>query len=217
MYQLGAQTPSAVSYFYDLVTGTYKIVVIDSKNCKKDTTLFVPTPDPLAIAMKTTPNDCEGYDDGGRVTADVTGGTQPYNYKWSTPGNNVGSSITGLANGKYRVWVADVNSCKDSALSDVVYNNCCKIFVPNAFTPNGDGINDKIRILFKGDFYLKTFMIYNRYGQKVFETNNVSDGWDGMYKATRQDMDTYNYYIKGICGNGGTEEVTYKGTFMLVY
>jgi len=216
MYQLGNQTPSAVSYFYDLITGTYKITIIDSKNCKKDTTANVPTPDPLSISMKTVPNDCEGYDDGGKVIADVTGGTQPYSYKWSTPRNDIGASISGLANGKYRVWVADVNSCKDSALSDVVYNNCCKIFIPDAFTPNGDGRNDKIHVLYKGDFYLKTFLIYNRYGQKVFETNSIYDAWDGMYKGTRQDMDTYNYYIKGICGNNGTEEVEYKGTFMLV-
>jgi gliding motility-associated-like protein len=216
-YKLALMQPSAVSYFYDLASGTYKIRITDSKNCFIDTSAYVPTPDPLAITMITTPNDCEGYDDGGSVRAEVTGGNIPYNYVWSIPNSVNASKITGVANGKYRVWVTDNNSCKDSSISDVVYNNCCKVFVPDAFTPNADGKNDKIRILFKGDFYLKTFMIYNRYGQRVFQTDEINGAWDGFYKGKKQDMDTYNYYIKGICGNGGTQEVEYKGTFMLIH
>lgn len=215
-YQFNNGQVGTVTSFFDLVTGTYKIRVIDSKNCTKDTTAYVATPDKLKTALKVTPNDCEGYDDGGSVKAEVIGGTQPYNYKWSIEKSTNSDIIYNLANGRYMVWVTDNNSCKDSTVSEVVYNNCCKIFIPDAFTPNGDGKNDIIRVLYKGDFLLKTFMIYNRYGQRVFETNDTRGAWDGVYKGQPQDMDTYNYYIKGICGNNGTQEVEYKGTIMLV-
>lgn len=215
-YQLAGRTAVSVSTFYDLVAGNYKITIIDDKNCMKDTTIQVTQPDKLTTKVLVTPNDCEGYDDGGFLKADVNGGTTPYYYKWNASDNATNNQLNGMANGKYIVWVADANNCKDSATSEVVYDDCCKVFIPNAFTPNGDGTNDRAKVLFKGDFVLKSFAIYNRFGQKVFETSIIGDGWDGNFKGKPQDLGTYNYYAKGICGNGGTREVEYKGTIILV-
>ncbi len=216
-YKLDNSNFNPDNTFTGLKAGNYKITVSDSKGCLKDTTVSINQPELLKVKAVATPNDCEGYDNMGTVTAVVEGGTQPYNYKWSAGDAYVSEKVSGLPNGKYWVWVKDENNCTDSSKTDVLYDNCCKVFVPDAFTPNGDGRNDKARILFKGDFTLKIFSIYNRFGQRVFTTTNINDGWDGFFNGALQDLDTYNYYIKGICGNGGTNDVEYKGTITLIH
>lgn len=216
MYQMENRTPANISAFYDLAAGIYKIRIIDDKNCYKDTTVKVEQPDKLATKLVVMPNDCEGYDNDGLVKAEVTGGTKPYNYLWSMANAGNKPELAGVANGPYKVRVVDSNSCTDSASAIVAYDNCCKVFVPDAFTPNGDGRNDKAKILFKGDFTLEKFTIFNRFGQKVFETNILNEGWDGKFNGQMQDLGTFNYYIKGICGNGGTKEVEFKGNITLI-
>jgi gliding motility-associated-like protein len=217
-YKLNNKPPGSVTEFTGLPTGSYTIHITDSKNCKKDTSISVQSPDKIETNLTIVPNDCEGDDNGGRITADVKGGTPPYSYMWSN--DRTTPDIGGISNGSYFVMIYDNHDCKDSAKADIAYDNCCKIFIPDAFTPNNDGLNDKIRISLKGDFVLKIFEIYNRFGQRVFYTDVVSgrttEGWDGVYKGIPQDLGTYNYYVKGICGNKGTKEVQYKGTFTLI-
>jgi gliding motility-associated-like protein len=217
-YKLDQRPSVAVSVFEGLVTALYTITITDSKGCKKDTSVMVNTPEKIVIKLNAIPNDCEGYDNNGKISAVVTGGIEPYKYRWSNAAET--SEISGMANGRYALALTDAHDCKDSATSDVIYDNCCKVFVPDAFTPNGDGRNDNIRILTKGDFTLKVFSIYNRFGQRVFTTTSMtgktSDGWNGHFKGTLQDLGTYNYYIKGSCGNGNAQEVEYKGTIELV-
>ena len=168
------------------------------------------------VSATANKNDCEGYDDGGTAKAIVEGGTLPYGYTWSTNPPRFNHEVNGLPNGNYRVIVIDANECTDSAITTIIYDNCCKTFVPDAFTPNNDGRNDKLPILFKGDLTLKVFSIFNRYGEVVFTTNNINQAWDGTHKGEPQDIGTYNYYIKAICGNGGSKEVEYKGTVTLI-
>ncbi|MEZ5003010.1 MAG: gliding motility-associated C-terminal domain-containing protein [Chitinophagales bacterium] len=71
------------------------------------------------------------------------------------------------------------------------------LFVPSAFTPDGDNDNDLLAIL--GDieeFDLDVFRIYNRWGELLFETNDFSVGWNGTYKGVDQELDVYVYYLK---------------------
>lgn len=219
-YHYNTKPPVDNNVLDGLYAGTYNIIIIDSMNCKLDTTVTIGSPDKLNIQITATPNDCEGYDNNGRIRADVTGGTPPYTYSWSTNPVSTGHELSGMANGKYFVSILDANACKDSAIADIAYNNCCKISIPDAFTPNGDGKNDKIKMIVKGDFKLKLFAIYNRFGQKVFSTDIIngyeSDGWDGILNGVIQDIGTYNYYAIGTCGNKNAKEVEYKGTIMLI-
>ena len=80
------------------------------------------------------------------------------------------------------------------------------IFIPNAFSPNNDGIQDVYRVLGSG-FELLSFKVFNRYGQLMFETNDVNDGWDGIYKTEYQEMGVYSYFVEYI---PNTELVTKK-------
>lgn len=201
--------------FDGLKAGEHILTIIDSKNCSKIVPFTIGSPDKLNIVLTATPNDCEGLDNGGAIMSQVTGGTEPYTYMWSNTAIAT-PELKGVGNGVYTAIVRDANECTDSATAKVAYDNCCKIFIPDAFTPNGDGKNDKIKVMFKGDMQLKVFSIYNRFGQRVFSTNVNGDGWNGMFNGTIQDIGTYNYYVKAICGNAGNQEVEFKGTITLI-
>lgn len=215
-YSIENSNAVSINEFKQLIAKNYTITVIDNADCKKDTTVTVSQPEVLKVALSSVPNDCEGYDDDAYIKTEVTGGTTPYSYKWSTNPAQTGNELRGIPNGTYSVITTDFNNCADTSSATIVYNNCCKPFIPDAFTPNGDGRNDKIKILMKGDFELLEFSIYNRFGQRVFTTSLLSEGWDGHFNGVLQDLGTFNYYIKGICGNKGNNTVEYKGTLTLL-
>ncbi|MBS1586892.1 MAG: gliding motility-associated C-terminal domain-containing protein [Bacteroidetes bacterium] len=76
---------------------------------------------------------------------------------------------------------------------------CCDFYLPTAFTPNGDGKNDVYRILNPGKHNMVSFMIFNRFGQMVFETANEYNGWNGTLEEVPQEMGTYFYLVKYHC------------------
>ena len=88
------------------------------------------------------------------------------------------------------------------------------IKLPNAFSPDGDGVNDEFGILYSGEITLYLFTIYNRWGNLVFETNKLSDKWDGKREGVDQTVGTYVYYIQ--TKNKAGETIEYKGNFSLI-
>lgn len=86
---------------------------------------------------------------------------------------------------------------------DVVEDGCesSDVFIPNTFTPNGDGNND---IMFARGYKLAEiyFAIYNRWGELVFETKDKTVGWDGTFKGRPADVGVFGYYVKFKCYNG---------------
>ncbi len=85
--------------------------------------------------------------------------------------------------------------------------------VPNAFTPNGDGINDKVQVRGYGIGKM-TFRIYNRWGQLVFQTTDPDQGWDGRYKGALQPMDVFAYVLEVEFTDG--TRATKKGDITLI-
>lgn len=87
------------------------------------------------------------------------------------------------------------------------------IFIPSAFTPNGDGENDILYV--RGEFLQELELkIFDRWGELVFETNDQSKGWDGTYKGKPLDPDVYVYHMKAICIDG--QETLFKGNISLL-
>jgi gliding motility-associated-like protein len=77
------------------------------------------------------------------------------------------------------------------------------VFVPSAFSPNGDGHND-VLLVNGNNVTTMTMVIYNRWGQKVFESNDQNIGWDGTYKGKELVPDVYGYYMQCDCEEGGS-------------
>ncbi len=106
---------------------------------------------------------------------------------------------------------------KDSVTVYVVIPECLdgKFFIPNAFSPNGDGENDvfKVRTTLVNieDFYLAVF---DRWGNKIFDTTDKTIGWDGTYKGAELTPNVYGWYTSGICPNG--EDFLLKGNVTLL-
>ena len=104
---------------------------------------------------------------------------------------------------------------EDSVFIGLDFLPCIKenIFIPNAFTPNGDELNDK---LFVRTTILKSFHfeIYDRWGHKVFETDSTAEGWDGNYKGQPAQVETYGYFLTGECVQG--DKISLKGNLTLL-
>lgn len=143
-----------------------------------------------------------------------------FQYKWSPSyyfnvKNTYQASDRMYVPGFIRVDVENQFGCLNS---DSVYINvqpCCELYMPTAFTPNGDNNNDLFRPVTVGRQEIITFRIVNRWGNEVFESATSDNrGWDGTYGGKPQDLGVYNYYIKYRCLDGNVYEK--KGDVTLI-
>ena len=117
----------------------------------------------------------------------------------------------------YFLEITDENGCVNTILFTlVVVERTCEdpnIFLPNAFTPNGDGENDVLRLMGNGveEMHL---VIYNRWGQKMFESFDQNIGWDGTFKGKQLPPDAYGFYLTVLCVGG--EDYYKKGNITLL-
>jgi gliding motility-associated-like protein len=134
-----------------------------------------------------------------------TSNQEDFAHVYGTGGNFV---VTMVANAQGGV------NCADTVSSQVVYiNPKSSVFIPNTFTPNGDGSNDVFRV--RGPllnfFYLA---VYNRWGEKVFDTDDASAGWNGVYLNKASEPGVYGYYLKASCD--GVNYFERKGNVTLI-
>ncbi len=100
----------------------------------------------------------------------------------------------------YMVQATDSNNCiAEDMVTINVLDSECKVAMPTAFSPNGDGVNEKIGPFINGDVQIEEFRIYNRWGQLVFEAINSNAWWDGVYKDEVQNLSVYVYYLRYTC------------------
>lgn len=197
---------------------TYVLHVTDTMGCPKpatDTVLVQVSP-PIAAQA-------------GRDTAvlvnqplqlQASGGSQ---YSWypeyglSNPSihNPIATLDASIDSIRYRVRISDAAGCY--AFDDMlvrVYKTGPDIFVPTAFTPNGDGKNDVLRPFAPGITQLSYFRVYNRWGQLIFTTTELGKGWDGVFNGVAQAANTYIFEAEGTDYTGKT--VYRKGTSVLI-
>ena len=115
----------------------------------------------------------------------------------------------------YWVQVTDKNNCIVSdSITFKLSDNCSLLAIPNAFTPNGDGINDVFKPTINMQIVNYVFTIYNRWGKKVFETNDYTRGWNGDINGIKQSIGNYVYIISFL-GNANKPFLE-KGNFILL-
>ncbi len=126
-------------------------------------------------------------------------------------------AFNGTDSAEFVLTAADAAGCKtaDTVKIKVI---SCYLKVPQAFTPNGDGLNDHFTIF--GSLSEYDIKIYNRWGELVYtssdtnELNDLNKGWDGTYKGKMQELGTFVYYISGKDASGNT--VSRKGNLTLI-
>lgn len=136
-------------------------------------------------------------------------------YKWNT--GSTDSVINPTAPGKYSVVVQ--NPCGvDSAFTNLQFKNCkCKIYMPSAFTPDGNSRNEVFISVPDCIIYDYRLRIYNRWGEKLFESTDPNQGWDGFYLQKLSEEGVYVYVLSGkMYQNGILTRELLKGTFHLL-
>lgn len=117
------------------------------------------------------------------------------------------------------VAVSDFGCLDTDKVTVYILCDQSQVFIPNSFTPNGDGRNDYFYPRGKGIDKIKSFRIYNRWGELVFEKtaigiNDKINGWDGTYNGVALRADVFVYMVEAICDNG--EPINWKGDVSLI-
>jgi gliding motility-associated-like protein len=179
-------------------------LTVTPDNCpqlKSELTKVVPIEAPTA-SIRMTPKDV--IINESVALAARTFGT---NYEW-TPGFSLSNSFISNPTVKtdkevtFNIKITVPSSCVTNDTLQVRVFNERNVYLPNTFTPNNDGVNDIFRINPVGISELKYFRIFNQWGVKVFETNNVTEGWDGRLGGVNQPLATYTWLIEAVDTNG---------------
>jgi gliding motility-associated-like protein len=197
---------------YDI---TYRAIVSDLLGCDSDTGFAV-------ICVKALPEITSSNDTlilaGGVAFLNAYSTSQGI-YSWIPDsalscGTCSSTEAQPLVITTYIVSITDQFGCRNEDTTVVsVFCSDASIYIPNAFTPNEDGLND-IYLLKGAGFDLNYLRIYNRWGMKVFESNNLYIGWDGRYNGKLYEPEVFIYYLEAVCSTG--EVINKKGNITLV-
>ncbi len=209
-----------------LVTTTYRVIITPNV-CWPDTlyTTVVVAPYP-EIQITTEPKDLT-VAPGTQVhlTATILNEMIIRGFAWTPPATLSCDSCyrtvaTPLVNTTYTFTATSIYGCQST--KEVTITTQCEngeVFIPNTFTPNGDGMNDRFYVSATGIEKVTKMMIYNRWGELVYERYNIqandpSVGWDGQFKGIVLTPDVFYYYIEAICNLG--DVFSYKGDVTIV-
>lgn len=202
-------------------TYTVRLIAIDAATCNIRDTAFQtitvsgsPTASFTYSPNPTEPNTAISFNNTS------IGATS---FKWlfgdgdSTLGNNIDAPVRHLYNqtGTYNACLIAFNAagCSDTTCQSISVVINVAANVPNAFSPNGDGNNDRIFVRGFGIGKM-TWRIYNRWGVQVYVSNNPAEGWDGTYKGKLQPQEVYHYTLQIEFTNG--DKLSKKGDITLL-
>jgi len=199
--------------------GTYYIKATNQKNCSAVKAVVVSNH--AAKAGRITASGPTIICADQSVTLSATEGTS---YQWfrndtAIAGARERQHITSLA-GIYSVAIND-GTCTIRAENTirVQYGSCLPapktgVYVPSAFTPNGNGENDVLRPLLYNIRTLNYFRVFNRWGQVVFQTNAIGSGWDGKINGVLQPTETYTWILE--CTDNNGKQIKESGRTLLL-
>lgn len=190
--------------------GTYYVVATTSKGCSSTSLTFNVTVNANPEAKIMPPkNEIACAYDTIEIKALANANIRDY---WWTPekpfrvvNGAEGSSVKGVFTEPTWVTLTVYNKygCYDTASILIATKPCCEIFVPNAFSPNGDTKNDYFMPNLQNGQILISLQIFDRYGKMVYNNKNPKLGWDGKYDNGQEaSSDTYMYFMKYTCADG---------------
>lgn len=204
VYSLFDSPFTSENIFENLATGTYDLVIQDRNGCEWESKVMIPAPDTIQIELS---EDVE-IDLGDSTELFVN--TIPVDFLsivWKTveetdSTNALERTVTPVRTTVYTVEVTGTNGCVATAQVTVFVNETTALFAPNAFTPDGDGIND-VFMLFAGQTVkeIKSFMIFDRWGDRVYEAgpfqpNDPQFGWDGYHNGVLMNPAVFVFFAE---------------------
>jgi len=185
--------------------GTY-IVQLDYNGCKKSDTVNVN----YTLKPGFTLGPDQGICPGNTITLNPVL-SAAWLLSWQDGTTN--PVYTVLQPGTYTL--SATNNCGTTQDDIIVSKGICKVFVPTGFTPNGDGVNDIFHVLGTEVITEFNLKIFNRWGEKIFETADKTKGWDGRLKGVPLTSGTFVYLLQYKEINAGKAEMQ-KGTVVLI-
>jgi gliding motility-associated-like protein len=202
------QDGTGSSAFVADTLGTYWVQVLDIHGCSiRDTAIInqiIPKPNGFLIADTLI---CDGY------PSKIQSAGSYNTYSWSTGEKE--NFITVRKAGNYSLTVSDQYGCSATSVVAVTTRQCLfGIYFPNAFSPNRDGVNDYFRPTVFGNLTKYHLQIFNRWGQRIFESEDYSKAWDGSFGNIEQVVGAYVW----VCHYQfvGEPEKTESGTLVLL-
>jgi gliding motility-associated-like protein len=213
--QLGIDDIFGANYLWNTGAVTSKInttvnalywLEVEQNGCKVRDSINVTTKPKPFVNIGADTAIC--FNDKVVLKADITNADK---YLWSTGETTTAITIDKI--GTYYLTITQ-NLCVASDTLKVQAGDCA-IFIPNAFTPNNDGVNDYFKVL--GTIITQTFSmkIYDRYGHVIFSTNNILDKWDGKFKGKNLPVGNYPWQVIYINAQGYTKRL--KGTVLILH
>ncbi|MDC0015328.1 gliding motility-associated C-terminal domain-containing protein [Flavobacteriales bacterium] len=194
--------------------GIHTIIYTAVGQCANSDTVLIEVYDIPFINGLIKDDECnEGI---GSIKTTVRDGANPYTYLWNDRVNT--KDNLGLTEGTYTLTVTDDNGCKGDYVGSLLnlQDDSCDdtyLFVPNIFSPDGNGVNDILFVDGKNIQQVQ-LMIYNRWGNLVFQSNSVAEGWDGNFKGKPVNQGVFVYIVTGRFKDG--KDFDQKGTITLI-
>lgn len=214
-YQLEGRSPQAEPVFSQLPAGAYRLLVADAAGCQADTLLALPEPPPLSADAGPDQTITPG---GSAQLSASTGAAGPV-FAWSPPeGLSCADCPDPVASPPasqlYRLTITDSLGCMATDEVLVALAPRPKVAMPNAFSPNGDGANDRLLPVSRdGNIRALYFRVFNRWGALVYEEKGGAlmaelMGWDGTYKGNPQPTGMFVYVLSLEWADGRQEALS---------
>jgi gliding motility-associated-like protein len=218
-YSLDGHSFQSSNLFPNLDAGRYTIYILDEAGFTRTKEAEVPTYSGLVIdEISITPTEC--LHPTGSIRISTSGESNFYLFTLGDKAPQFDPVFQALDAGKYPLRITDAKGCMlDTTV--VITRNPCPLYIPNVFSPNGDGINDLFQIRVAGDenVLITRFFIFDRWGNNVYKQYNLhlqstEEWWDGTYKHFTSSAGTFDYYLEVEFENGQRE--TFKGNVTLI-
>jgi gliding motility-associated-like protein len=188
-------TDSALS---TLTSGDYTVTVNDANDCEYTESATVSEPSALSINMPK--QDTINFGDTTQIKMNSFSNGNDASFQWSQEQSLScydckEPNAYPLQTTDYTVTMTDADGCTTSETTRLVVVEDKTIFIPNSFTPDQNGLNDRFRVFTKGIESGK-MKIFNRWGEKIYQTNQVLKGWDGTIQDSEAESGVYIYVVK---------------------
>jgi gliding motility-associated-like protein len=217
-FDLDGQGFSTDLTYTGLAAGEHQFFILDENDCEAIVDFTIESEPPLIINIASRAITCE--ESTGQLDAAVISGDDG-NVQLLWNEGTIGALLESQEAGTYQLMAS--NNCEEIALEAVIQdlrpNELSLIYVPNAFSPNDDGVNDMFRTYTSMDAFWRDyrFMIFDRWGDMLFETTNPEEGWDGTYRGVEMNNAVHVWYVEGSLEScGRVFEVQREGGVVIV-
>ena len=219
LYSIDGNTFQADSAFTDLSNGIYNVQVMDEDGCTNMASAELTTVAGLQIlSISSSPSLCG--DHTGTISIDIEGGIAPVRIYIGNLPPQTDAQINDLAAGTYPIEIVDAAGCSTDTVMTIAQTGC-PLYIPNVFSPNGDGKNDffQIQTADENNVTITKFYIFDRWGNTVykrfdFPIHTTEGWWDGSYKHFTMNPGVFAYYLEVEFASG--ERETFKGNVTLI-